>query len=68
MPQIIRARTNRLKKVTVIPSSSAKPTVDKVREYFTRSNTVINKQGIVINKNVSVKELPIRSSYRHKIV
>ena len=56
------------KKVQVLPSSSTKVTIDKVTEYFTISNTIINSQGIELNKNFYAKKLPTRSSYRDKIV
>ena len=52
----------------MLPSSSAKVTINKAREYFVRRNAIINSEGIALNKNATVKQLPPKSSYQNTIV
>ena len=63
----VRVRLSRGRKANVLFSSTNKVTVDNVREYYTRSSSVINSNGLLVKKNAKVKDFcPMLHSQNYK--
>ena len=63
----VRVRSSRGRKANVLFSSAHKVTVDNVRDYYTRSSSMINSNGLLVKKSVKVNDFrPMLRSQNRK--